>query len=382
MEDYRTIKKKSLFFVVNVDWFFISHRLPLALYAIQSGYTVYLLTADTGRIRELDNSGIHFIFIPFKRSGTNILHELKCVLLLTKYYSRYKPDIIHHVSLKAALLGSLAAKLSGRKKVINAISGFGYNFTDDRNGIVQKIITLMINIAFKSKFYFILQNPDDIAMMEKLNLTESSRLILIKGSGVDLNVYNYSKPVKKAYIKLLFPARILRDKGIIEFIEAAKSIRDIVKGKALFVLAGDIDGENLASLNKTELFSLLEQDYIEWIGYQQNMVEIYMSSDIVVLPSYREGLPKSLIEAAAVGRPIITTNALGCKECVIDGYNGFLVPVKNISVLAKAMLDLINNEDLRFEFGRNSHSLAEKEFSLNSVIRSTFDLYETIMALN
>jgi glycosyltransferase involved in cell wall biosynthesis len=379
MEDCKSLKKKTLFFVVNVDWFFISHRLPLALHAIKTGYKVYLLTADTGRIKELDNSEIHFINIPFKRSGTNIIHELRCIFLLIKYYVEYKPDIIHHVSLKVALLGSLAAKMSRMKRVINAISGFGYNFTDNRNGPVQKIIKLMINIAFKGKFYFILQNPDDINMMAGLNLTESSHLVLIKGSGVDLHIFNHSEFCKKKYIQLLFPARLLKDKGIIEYIEAAKSIRSLVKGRAMFILAGDIDMENLASLSKKELMELLEKDYIEWIGYQQNMLDTYIASDIVVLPSYREGLPKSLIEAAAIGRPIITTNVSGCRECVIDSYNGFLVPVKSISDLARSMLTLIDNEELRIEFGRNSRKFAEKEFSIDSVIRATFNLYENIM---
>ncbi|GHT88003.1 hypothetical protein FACS1894137_15980 [Spirochaetia bacterium] len=176
MKCYNDSIKKKLFFVVNVDWFFISHRLPLALHAIKVGYDVYVLTSDTGRIKELEKYGIQIITIPFKRFGTNVFHELKCILLLRKYYSHYKPDIIHHVTLKAALLGSLAAKLTKCKNVINAISGFGYNFTDDRNGIIQKIIKLMINIAFKGDFYFILQNQDDIRMIDMMHLVETFHL--------------------------------------------------------------------------------------------------------------------------------------------------------------------------------------------------------------
>jgi glycosyltransferase involved in cell wall biosynthesis len=372
MKDY---KKKSIFFVVNVDWFFISHRLPLALYALNTGYEVYVLTSDTGRIKELLKYGIHTVVIPFRRSGTNILEELKCIFLLKKYYRRYKPDIIHHVSLKAALLGSLAAKLTGNKNVINAISGFGYNFTDSRNGIIQKIIKIMIYVAFAGHFYFILQNPDDIAMIKNMNLTNPSHLILIKGSGVDLNDYIYSVPEKKDCIKILFPARILRDKGILEFINSAKLIRGSVISKANFIIAGDIDVENLASLKKDELLNLLEEGYIEWIGYQHNMFNVYKSCDIVVLPSYREGLPKSLIEAAAVGRPIITTNVPGCKECVINGYNGFLVPAKDVTSLAKLMLVLVNDDELRLQLGKNSRTLAEKEFSLESIIKKHNELY-------
>lgn len=377
MEDYNT-NKKTIFYVANVDWFFESHRLPLALHALQSGYTVFLLTADTGRVNKIIQHNIRYINIPFKRSGTNIFHELRCILLLVKYYRRYKPDIIHHISLKAALLGSVAAKFSRQKNVINAISGFGYNFTDERNGLIQKIIRFMINFVFKGNFFFILQNPDDINMMTALNLVDPSHLVLIKGSGVDLNTFRHSIPNKNDHIRILFPARLLRDKGILEFIEAAKLIRDKVKERAKFVLAGDFDTENLASLERNELLERLEDGYIEWIGYQNNMIDVYKSSDIVVLPSYREGLPKALIEAAAIGRPIITTDVPGCRECVIDNKNGFLVPAKDVQRLANAILSLINDEKLRLEFGINSHRLAEREFSIDSVIQLTFDLYNRL----
>ena len=152
-----------LFFVVNVDWFFLSHRLPLALEAIAKGYEIYLLTADTGRKKEIEEHGINFIDIPFERSGKNIFHEISCIHLLSNHYKQLKPDIIHHVTLKAALLGSIAAKLSSARSVVNAISGLGYNFTDGRNGPLQKMIRWMMKWSFKSDhFYFILQNPDDI----------------------------------------------------------------------------------------------------------------------------------------------------------------------------------------------------------------------------
>jgi glycosyltransferase involved in cell wall biosynthesis len=377
MEDCRK-NKKTIFFVANVDWFFESHRLPLALYALKMGYDVFLLTEDTGRVNKIKQNGIHYINIPFKRSGTNIFYEIRCILLLRKYYCQYKPDIIHHISIKAALLGSLSAKLSGHKRVINAISGFGYNFTDARNGFVQKIMKMLIYISFSGNFYFILQNIDDYNMMKTMNLVEISHLILIKGSGVNLNIFTYSIPVKNDFIIVLFPARILRDKGVIEFIESAKLIRDKVKGRAKFILAGNFDSENLASLCENELLPLLETGYIEWIGYKNNMVDVYRLSDIVVLPSYREGFPKALMEAASVGRPIVTTDVPGCRECVVNGENGFLVPMKNVSELAKSIMVLIDDENLRLKFSVNSRIIAEREYSLDSVIKKTFDLYNNI----
>lgn len=374
------LRKKKIFFVTNVDWFFISHRLPLALHALKEDYDVYILAADTGRMKELRDKGINCINIPFKRSGSNPFHELRCVYFLWKYYRKFNPDIIHHITLKASLLGSLAAKMSNNPHVINAISGLGYNFTNGRNGILQKIIKRLIRISFKSKhFSFILQNPDDVQMIKGLRLTTPDRVYLIKGSGVDLDEFNYSKLNNVCPLQILFPARILLDKGVNEFIEAAKIIQKDVIGQAVFILAGDCDKENLAVLKEEDLKRELIPGYIEWIGHQKKMRSIYINSDIVVLPSYREGLPKSLIEACAIGRPIVTTDVPGCRECVIPDYNGYLVPVKNAEKLAEAIKTLIRDANKRNEFGENSRKLAEKEFSIESVIQQTFSIYNSII---
>lgn len=370
---------KKIFFVTNVDWFFISHRIPLALHAIKQGYEVYLLSLDTGKKEYIQECGIHFIDIPFDRSGRNPLHELKCILLLYKNYIKYKPDIVHHVTLKAALLGSFAAKLAGCHNVVNAISGLGYNFTNERNGILQKTIKLFIHIAFKSKhFSFILQNPDDVNKIKSFNLVPASHIFLIKGSGVDLNKYFYSEAPNKIPLKVLFPARILLDKGVMEFISAARSLQNVFFGKVKFILAGGCDTKNLAALEEDKLKSFLITDYIEWIGYQKEMLPIYKNSDIVVLPSYREGLPKSLIEACAIGRPIVTTDVPGCRECVKTGYNGFLVPAKDGISLSNAIETLIIDDEKRKEFGINSRLLAEEIFSIDKVIKDTFEIYNSL----
>lgn len=370
----------TIVFVVNVDWFFLSHRLPLALDAINKGYKVYLFTANSGRKSEIEDHGIHFIEVPFERSGKNLFHEWKCIRILSSHYKRLRPDIIHHVTLKASLLGSIAAKISGVKNVVNAISGLGYNFTDGRNGLLQRLIRLMMRKSFKSDhFYFILQNPDDIMMMKKLDFVPVNHYKLIKGSGVDLEEFPFTPLVEKEKIHILFPARILYDKGVVELIEAANFLEKKWKGKVLFILAGDCDDNNKAVVPKEKLEKHLIPGFIEWIGFRKDMISQYQQSDIVVLPSYREGLPKSLIEACAIGRPIITTDVPGCRECVIDGYNGRMVPVKTIEPLAKAIDELCENKTLRIQMGKNSRSLAEKEFSIESVIDKTFDIYNEIL---
>lgn len=374
---------KRIVFVVNIDWFFLSHRLPLALEAINKGFDVYLITANSGKRSEIEGYGINYIEVPFERSGKNLFHELKCIKLLAKHYKRLNPDIIHHVTLKAALLGSFAAKISGHKNVINAISGLGYNFTDGRNGPLQKLIRFMMRKSFKSdKFYFILQNPDDIEMMKSQKLVPDNHYRLIKGSGVDLKEFPYTLPVIKDKIQILFPARILYDKGVMELIEAAKSLGKKWKGKAVFILAGDCDENNKAVVSEEELNKHLIPDYIEWIKFREDMILQYQQSDIVVLPSYREGLPKSLIEACAIGRPIITTDVPGCRECVIDGYNGRMVPVKTVVPLANAIEELCESKSLRDKMGSNSRVLAEQEFSIESVIEKTFLIYEELLRSN
>lgn len=327
----------------------------------------------------LQEKGIHFIDIPFDRSGSNPVHELKCILLLYRNYRKYRPNIIHHITLKAALLGAVAAKLSKQHNVVNAISGLGYNFINGRNGGLQKLIKVLIRITFKSKYFsFILQNPDDVNMIREFDLVPLSHIFLIKGSGVNLNEFVCSKAPDRVPLKILFPARILLDKGVMEFIGAAKLLQGKFMGKVKFILAGDCDKENLAVLGEEKLKALLVTDYIEWIGYQSKMFFIYTDSDIVVLPSYREGLPKSLIEACAVGRPIVTTDVPGCRECVKSEYNGYLVPPRDIEALADAIELLINNDVKRKEFGVNSRLLAEKEFSIDKVVQQTFDIYHSL----
>lgn len=363
--------------VTNLDWFFISHRLPIALAAIEKGHEVYLLAKDTGRRKELENYGIHFVDIPINPSGKNPIEELKCMLFLANQYRKITPDVIHHVTIKASLLGCLAAKLSGMKCVVNAISGFGYAFTDGRQGLLQRAIKLEMDMAFKSKhWHFILQNPDDIESVKATGYVPVDHIHLIKGSGVDLDEFSFSEPMVKDKQVLLFPARILGDKGVRELIAAMKSVRDKIGGKAKLLLAGDCYKPNPTVVLEDELKSMLEDGYIEWVGYQKDMVSMYRNSDIVVLPSYREGLPKSLIEACAIGRPIITTDVVGCRECVVEGYNGYMVPSKNVELLAEAIVKLVNDRDMQLAMGKNGRILAERDFSIKTVIDKHLEIYQ------
>lgn len=366
-------------FVTNHDWFFMSHRLPLAKHAIEEGHEVYLLAIDTGKRNELEQMGLHFIPIPLNPTGTNPLEDVRCVLTLARLYSSLKPDVIHHITIKTSLLGCIAAKLSRQRHVVNAISGLGYAFTDGRDGLMQKVAKTAMKFAFHSKYFsFILQNPDDFKSILNMDYVPKENVFLIKGSGVDLNEFCYTPMPNNDELEILLPARMLRDKGVIEFIDAAKLLREKLKGRARFILAGDCTSTNPTVLKEEDLRPLLEDGYIEWIGHQNQMKPIYQKSDIVVLPSYREGLPKSLIEACAIGRPIVTTDVTGCRECVENEVNGFLVKVKDSESLAEGILKLVENSELREKFGKASRELAERDFSIEKVVQQHFDIYRKL----
>lgn len=371
---------KTIAFVVNVDHFFISHRLPLALEALNKGYKVYLLTRDTGKVKQLEAKGINVINVNFERSGKNPIKDFLLINELKKIYKRINPDIIHHITLKPSIYGTIAARsLRSSPRIINAVSGLGYSFTAKNRVITRTIILRLLNWAFKSKTSsFIFQNNDDKKLYDSLGFLHSNNHIIIKGSGVDEQQYTYHEPVLKDKISIVLVARMLKDKGILEFIDAANILRKEFERIIEFVLVGGIDVENPAHIKESDLLQVCDQRYLKWVGHRSEVREVYEKSDIVCLPSYREGLPKSLVEAMAIGRPIITTDAIGCKDCVIDGYNGYLVPIMDSKNLALRIKDLILDKELRLKMGVNSRKKMIEEMTLKKVVAQTFDFYQSV----
>lgn len=369
----------KLFIVVSVDWVFLSHRLPVALEAKKRGFDVTVVTTNSGRIDEIQMAGLKTIEINLNRSGKNPFKELKTIYSLWRIFKKNRPDVIHLVAIKPCIYGSMAAKLARIKNVVIAITGLGYNFTDNRKGFLQKFLLQFFRYSTKQVSHFIFQNQDDADFIVNLNGLQTTDYSLIKGCGVDLSVFSPQVAPISQKINFVLPARMLYDKGIIEFIEAAKSIQEQVLDRAIFTLVGGIDIDNPAGITEQELYKILVTDYIVWSGYSRDIISVLKNAHVVVLPSYREGLPKSLIEAAAVGKPIITTDAPGCKECVIDGVNGFIVPVKDRKLLADKMLYLINNKETHLAMGRASRELAEKEFDVNISVNQTLSIYNKLL---
>ncbi len=372
--------QKKLLIVVNVDWFFISHRLVIAEEAVKQNWDVYVACTDTGRSQEITKKGISFINLPISRSGMNPIEELKTLKHLLKIYKKIKPDVVHQITMKPVVYGSVVAKLLKIKGVVNAISGLGYNFTAERRTFTSKIILKLMKYAFnRNQVAIIFQNEDDENELKLLGaVNKRNEIVRIKGSGVDLNNFSFSDFPSFTKIKILFPARMLWDKGVKELQEATELLKPKYIDKIQFILCGMADKDNKAGVTEEYLNNWSDGEFVNWIGFEENMVDVYKNSHIVVLPSYREGMPKSLLEACSVGRPIITTNASGCKECVDEGNNGFKVPVGSSKKLAEAIEKLINDETLIRKMSVQSRKKAEKEFDVKAVVSTHIDIYNKI----
>jgi glycosyltransferase involved in cell wall biosynthesis len=370
--------KKKLIFLVNVDWFFVSHRLPIAISAIKKGYDVYLLTKNTDKKNLIESYGITFIEIPFERSRLNILNEVKVLYKIFTSYVKIKPDVVHHITLKPILYGSIIANILKIKNVVNAISGLGYNFINKRKSLVKNImIFLLRNFNYNKNVIFIFQNNEDLLEFKKYKIVNSiNNYFIIKGSGVDLNIFKKTNLPLLRKINILFPSRMLWDKGVSELKYATELLKDKYSSKISFVLAGMIDNNNKSAVPLDYILNWQDGDYVKWVGFDNNILNLYNQCDIVILPSYREGFPKALVEASAVGRPIITTDAIGCRDCVEQGINGIKVPVTSFCELANAIIFLVDNKELMIQMGNNSRLIAEREYDINKIVDSHLLIYQ------
>lgn len=370
----------KLFIIVNVDWFFLSHRKEIAVKAKEAGYDVTIVAKDTGKASVIKNLGLNFIDLPMNSVGMDPLEELQTLSFLYSLYKKEKPDIVHHVGLKAILWGGLAAKRAKIKGVVNAISGLGVFFSEDNQSVLSKIIIRLLKYSHNRKrLYTIFQNNEDKALFLKAGIITEQNVVFIKGSGVDLNIFKYREEPVSEKIKVVLTARMIVDKGIFILTEAAELLRTEYEDKVQFLLCGGLD-KNPNAIKEEELKRVCDGKYITWLGYCSNVKEILENSHIVTLPSYyKEGLPKSLIEATAIGRPIITTDSIGCRDTVIDGYNGFLIPIKNSGALADRLKVLFDDEELRIRLGVNSRAYAEQYFSLDTVIKQHIETYNKLI---
>jgi len=371
----------KLIIVVNEIGFFLSHRLPIAQAARYVGYEVHIASQSGTNIEMelLNQEQLQFHVIDFHRSSTKISQEIKTLKELNRLYREIQPDIVHHVTIKPVLYGTLVARWVGGIKILNAISGLGYLFIAQgwKSSIRKKLLLWGYRALLNhKKSYILFQNPDDKALFTQHKIIYPKHAFIIKGSGVDLQQFNFT-PITKGQIKVILIARMLWDKGIGEFVKAA-SILQKQGVVAEFTLVGSIDPGNPKSIPDKQIEQWHSDGIVNWLGEQSNIAQLLIESHIVALPSYREGLPKSLIEAAAAGRAIVTTDVPGCREVVQDGENGFLVPVRNEKELAIAIKKLIDNPNLLIAMGKKSRLIAEREFSIDRVVSKTLGIYSKI----
>jgi len=371
---------QKILYVITEDWYFHSHRLPLALAARDAGYDVAVATRLNKHADVIQQAGIRLIPVHLSRRSINIVSELMMLVRLFLLYRREKPDLVHHVALKPVLYGSLAARLAGVPHVVNALAGLGYIFTSDQ--LLARILRPAIGKAFRlllndSKSRLILQNKDDLALFIRKRFIEEERTSLIRGSGVDTTAFSPT-PEPSGHPVVMLASRMLWDKGVKEFVEAARILKSR-STHARFVLVGDTDLQNPSAIPQGQLSAWRAEGIIEWWGHREDMPIVFSEAHIVCLPSFREGLPKVLIEAASCGRPIVTTDAPGCREIVINEVNGLLVPVRNEMELANAIQRLIECPELRQKMGTRGREIVLKEFSVEKVVSETMAVYESLL---
>ena len=378
-KDFKEVEMKKLFIIVNHDWFFLSHRQAIAVAAKDAGWDVTIEACNTGRFDDIKALGLKVIDLPINATGMNPIEEMKTFYFLCKLYRKEKPDVVHHVGLKTILWGGLAARLAGVKGVVNAVSGLGVMFSGEKQSIIAKGVLAVLRFSHnRAGVKVIFQNHEDEGLFLRHHITSKENSVFIKGSGVDLNDFIYVPEPDSFPIKVMFTARMVREKGVVVLIEAAEMLRKEYEGKVEFLLCGKLS-DNPKAMQKDELEKLCDGRYIQWLGHRTDVKELLRQCHIVAFPSYyREGVPKSLIEACAAGRPIITTHSIGCKDTVDDGINGFLIPIKDSKVLAEKLRILIENKDLREKMGRASREKAEREFSLDIVVKKHLETYDSL----
>lgn len=368
-----------LLFVVNIPEFFLSHRLPLAISARNAGFTVHIATGPGSACQEISELGFEHHLLPISRSGRNPLAELRTLWGLYRLMRTIRPDLVHLVTIKPVLYGGLMARLSGVPAMVAAISGLGTVFVDrdQTRSWIRRGVEWLYRLALghpNAKVIF--QNPDDRAALTHIGAVSKDKTALVRGSGVSLASCPM-RPEPEGVPVVTFAARLLEDKGVREFVEAARVLKE--RGVvARFWLAGSPDPGNITSITEMELSDWSKDGFVETLGYRTDIPDIFANSNIVVLPSYREGLPKALVEAAACGRAVVTTDVPGCRDAIEPGATGLLVPVRDASGLADAIQFLIENPDRRKQMGTSGRALAEREFAIEKVVDAHLAIYREL----
>lgn len=369
---------KAILFA-NTDWYLYNFRLAYAEFLQQQGWEVVFISPNGEHAQKLLAAGFRHIPFEFSRKGINPIQEKETISGIRALYEAEKPDLVHHFTIKCVIYGSLAAKETGITSIVNSITGLGYMFLSNKPHV--KVIREVVKHLYKKALddsQVIFENPDDRKLFLEMGLLNEENSNVVLGTGIDTERFVPEPPTNSIPLTIL-PARMIWDKGIKEFVEAAQMIHE--EGvNARFALIGSNDTGNPTCIPFDQLTQWQKEGNVEWWGWQDDVPTVISMSHIVCLPSYREGLPKILIEAASCGRPIVTTDVPGCREVVKDDYNGYLVPEKNAKALKDALLKLINDPEKRLEMGKASRELAIEKFSNEIVNNGIYTVYQKALS--
>lgn len=370
------MKKKRLLIVVNEDKFFLSHRKEIGVAAKKEGWNVAVVAKNTGKRREVEALGLEFIEMPVNPTGKKLHQEYRTFRFLHTLYGKEKGAVIHHVGLKNMVWGGVAARMRNVRGVINAVSGLGIMFSDFNPSRLKKFLIPVLKWNMdRENVTVIFQNHEDESLFQALGISTRAHVAFIKGSGVNLDDYGYQAHSENSPLRVVFAGRMVRDKGVLDFIEAAELLRKDYEGKVEFVLCGSLT-KNSFAVGKEELDALCDGRYIKYLGYRDDMRDQFLKSDIMCFPSYyREGVPKAIIDASAAGLPVITCDSIGCRDTVVDGVNGFLVSPRSPAEVAEKLRILLSDKDLRRRMGAESRKMAEKDYDVNKVVRRHLKIY-------
>lgn len=366
------MKYKKLLYLVANDRYFCSHRLSLALAAKKQGYDVHVATPALGDHEKIIKAGFSFIPLPFQRGGMNPFRELKTIYQIWNLYRKIKPDIVHHVAIKPVLYGTIAAFFARVPLIINAVSGLGHIFANNSWLKAPLKIAMRFLLSLKN-VQVIVQNPEDFE--EIRSLTQKDNIHLLLGAGVNLDEFHPKAEPHFPPFKIIHVSRLLWSKGVKELVEAGKILKD--KGHDVQIqIVGEPDLENPDAISAEILQKWHQEGHIEWLGHRTDIAYLYQQAHIASLVSYyREGIPKSLLEAAACGKSIITCDMPGCRIIVKHARNGYLIPPRDSEALVNAILMLIKDDKLRRQMGRQSRIHAESMFGEEMIHKETIKLY-------
>ncbi|MBL0141454.1 MAG: glycosyltransferase family 4 protein [Betaproteobacteria bacterium] len=372
---------KALLFA-NTDWYLWNFRLPLARALREQGWEVVLVSPPGNYSARLRDAGFRWEEFAFSRPGVNPLSEALTLARLARLYRELAPDLVHHFTIKCVLYGGLAAERAGVRSVVSSVTGLGHIFTAE--GLKFAVLRRFVGIAYRrvlTRSEVVFQNPDDRAHFGTCGvLREGASVHLIRGSGVDLEQFAPpADPPPEPPVTIVLAARLLREKGIEEFVAAARTLAG--RGvPARFVVAGDLDPGNPSSHTADEVDALRRSSPVEFIGHHEDMPGLWRSAHIACLPSWREGTPRTLLEAGACGLPLVASDVPGCREVVRNGDNGILVPARAPTLLAKALEELVRNRNMRIEMGHRSREIVCNNFSEAHVLTRTLEVYQAALA--